>query len=156
MTEFRVRPATPADAEIITANNAAMAAETERRALDPETLRAGVGRVLADPARGVYYLAERDGKVVGQLLITREWSDWRDAWFWWIQSVYVAPEARRQGVYRALYQHGYAAARGQPDVCGLRLYVEQDNTAAQRVYERLGMRRAVYRLYETDWPGRRE
>jgi ribosomal protein S18 acetylase RimI-like enzyme len=119
------------------------------------TVRAGVRRVLADPARGVYYVAQREEKVVGQLLITREWSDWRDGWFWWIQSVYVVPEARRQRVYRRLYQHVVSEAHRQPDVRGLRLYVDTENTRAQRVYESLGMRRARYHFYELEWTGKK-
>jgi ribosomal protein S18 acetylase RimI-like enzyme len=151
MGDITIRIARAADIEIITANNSAMAEETEGRRLRPETLRSGVGRLLSDSNRGVYYLAERDGNVVGQLLITREWSDWRDGWFWWIQSVYVAPDARRQGVYRALHEHVHAEARTRPNVCGIRLYVDQDNARAQQVYQRLGMKRSGYRLYEVDW-----
>lgn len=151
MGDITIRIATAADIAIIAANNSAMAEETEGRRLDAETLRSGVSRLLSDSTRGVYYLAERDGNVVGQLLITREWSDWRDGWFWWIQSVYVTPDARRQGVYRALHEHVHAEARKRPDVCGIRLYVDQDNARAQQVYERLGMKRSGYRLYEVDW-----
>jgi ribosomal protein S18 acetylase RimI-like enzyme len=151
MREITVRTATVADLETIAANNSAMALETEGRRLDPQTIRSGVRHALADSTRGVYYLAERDGRVIGQLLITREWSDWRDGWFWWIQNVYVAPNARRQGVYRAMYEHVKTEARRQPNVCGLRLYVEGDNEQARRVYEHLGMKRSAYRLYEADW-----
>ena len=150
MVDFLLRTATQADVGTIATNNAAMAAETEGRRLDPETLRAGAGRVLSDPSRGVYYLAEREGKVVGQLLITREWSDWRDGWFWWIQSVYVTPEARGHGVYRELYERVRREARRADGVCGIRLYVEQSNTGAQRVYERLGMSRTHYVMYEAE------
>lgn len=151
MSNITIRTATVADVETIAANNLALALEADRHRLDPETVRNGVRRILADPARGVYYVAQREGKVVGQLLITREWSDWRDGWFWWIQSVYVAPDARRRGVYRALHQHVQSQARRQPDVCGIRLYTEGANTAAQHVYERLGMNRSAYVLYELDW-----
>ena len=151
MSEISIRTAAPIDVEAVVANNAAVALETEGRRLDPETLRAGVRRVLSDPTRGVYYLAEIDGRVVGQLLITREWSDWRDGWFWWIQSVFVAPEARRTGVYRVLHKHVVAEARRAGDVCGIRLYTEQANTRAQQVYERMGMKRSAYVMYEMDW-----
>ncbi|MBU0616690.1 MAG: GNAT family N-acetyltransferase [Planctomycetes bacterium] len=151
MSDIRIRTATAADTDAVVANNAAMALETEGRRLDPETLRTGVRRVLADPTRGVYYLAEIDGRVVGQLLITKEWSDWRDGWFWWIQSVFVAPEARRTGVYRVLHEHAVAEARRAGDVCGIRLYTEQGNTRAQQVYERMGMKRSAYVMYEADW-----
>lgn len=153
MSNVTIRTASADDAETVTANNLALAQEAEGRRLDPDTVCSGVRRLLADPTRGVYYLAERDGKVVGQLLITREWSDWRDGWFWWIQSVYVNPDARRQGVYRTLHQHVEAQARHQPDVRGLRLYVDSGNTRAQRVYEQLGMKQSGYILYETDWSG---
>ena len=151
MSQTTIRTATVADVETVVANNAAMAMETEGRRLDPETLRTGVARVLSDPTRGVYYLAEIDGRVVGQLLITREWSDWRDGWFWWIQSVFVVPEARRTGVYRVLHEHVVAEARRAADVCGIRLYTEQANTRAQQVYERMGMQRSAYVMYEADW-----
>jgi GNAT superfamily N-acetyltransferase len=151
MSEITIRTATPADIDTIVASNAAMALETEDRQLDPETLRTGVSSALSDPTRGVYYLAQAGGRVVGQLLITKEWSDWRDGWFWWIQSVFVAPEARRTGVYRVLHEHVVAEARRAGDVCGIRLYTERGNTRAQQVYERLGMQRSPYVMYELDW-----
>lgn len=151
MPDILIRTAAADDLEIIAANNAAMALETEGRALDAETIRSGVGRVLADSTRGVYYLAEVDGKAAGQLLITREWTDWRDGWFWWIQSVYVSPDSRGAGVYKALHRHIEAAARAEPDVRGVRLYVERENVSAQRVYEHLGMKRTGYLFYEIDW-----
>lgn len=153
VSRVNIRTAAANDLDIIVSHNLAMARETEGRRLDPQTVRAGVQRALRDSMRGVYYLAERDGKIVGQLLITREWSDWRAGWFWWVQSVYVAPDARRQGVYRALYEHVLAAARAQPDVCGLRLYVERQNSRAQQAYERLGMKRSAYQIYEAEWHG---
>ncbi len=143
-----VRRASSRDARIIAAHNVAMAAESERRTLDPATVLAGVRRALDDPARGTYYVAERGGRLVGQLLVTREWSDWRDAWFWWIQSVYVEPDARRQGVYRLLHEHVLAAAREGGEVCGLRLYVEAGNRGAQHVYEQMGMTPTGYLLFE--------
>lgn len=151
MNQTNVRIADATDCDWIAANNIAMARETEGIVLDPSTARAGAAHALADPARAVYYLAEREGKTVGQMMITPEWSDWRDAHFWWIQSVYVQPEARGAGVYRALHRHVEALARVRPDVCGLRLYVERENRRAQHVYERMGMRQTSYRLFETDW-----
>lgn len=151
---IRIRVAVAADADTIAAFNRALADESEGRPLDVVRVGAGVRRLLSDPARGVYYVAERGGNVVGQMLVTREWSDWRDGWFWWIQSVYVAPDARRLGVYRRLHQHVAALARGAGDVCGLRLYVEKENTRAQAVYRQLGMTQTAYLLFETDWtPG---
>jgi GNAT superfamily N-acetyltransferase len=148
MSDVHVRPAIEADLEILVAFNRAMAAETEDLGLDVERLRAGMLRVLRDPDRGRYSVAELDGEVVGALMVTREWSDWRDAWFWWIQSVYVAPGARRRGVYSALHRAVLEQARGAGDVCGVRLYVESANRSAQTTYERLGMHAARYRLYE--------
>lgn len=100
---------------------------------------------------GVYYLAEQDGRVVGQLLITFEFSDWRDGLFWWIQSVYVHPSARRGGVYRALHRHVEQEARKSGTACGLRLYVDKRNTRAQQVYRSLGLVPTEYDLYEADW-----
>ena len=147
----RVRPAAPTDLEILVGFNAAMALETEGRRLDPERLRAGVSAALSDPARGAYRVAEADGRVVGALLLTREWSDWRNGWFWWIQSVYVAPDARGRGVYRALHESVLAEARADRDVCGVRLYVEQDNRSAQATYAAVGMHRARYMVYEDDF-----
>jgi GNAT superfamily N-acetyltransferase len=148
MTHVRVREATPDDAATIAAFNLAMARETEDKGLDEAALARGVARALRDPVRGRYFVAERDARVVGCLLVTREWSDWRDAWFWWIQSVYVAPPARRSGVYAALHQDVLSRARAAGDVCGVRLYVETHNHAAQATYARQGMRRAHYLMYE--------
>lgn len=151
MSDIHIRRATPADASAIVAFNLAMAAETEGRRLDREVASHGVRRVLADPSLGVYYLAEQAGSVVGQLLITTEFSDWRDGVFWWIQSVYVHPSARRYGVYRALHEHVERRARRTNGVRGLRLYVAEHNAAAQSVYRSLGLTRSDYDLYELDW-----
>ena len=144
-----VRPAGPSDVDTLAAFNVAMALETESLALDLDTVRRGVAAMLADPAKGSYRVATRDGAVVGQLMITTEWSDWRCGWWWWIQSVYVAPEARRGGVYRALYQSVVDDAARAGDVHGLRLYVEQDNLRAQQTYQALGMARGKYVVFET-------
>ena len=141
-----VRPATPADLPTVVAFNAALANETEGKRLDPATLAAGVAAALADPAKGHYAVAEEAGRVVGQCLVTLEWSDWRNGWFWWIQSVYVLPAARRGGVFRDLYRHLEAAAAARPDVIGLRLYVERDNARAQATYASLGMAEEPYNL----------
>lgn len=151
MSTLRIRRATPADADIIAAANVAMAAETEDRRLDHTRTAAAVRRALSDATLGVYWLAERDGNVVGQLLITTEFSDWRDGVFWWIQSVYVLPAARRTGVYRALHERVVQEARRTAGVCGVRLYVDRHNAAAQAVYRRLGMHETGYRLFEADW-----
>ncbi len=153
-----IRDATPADQEFLAHGNEAMALETEHRTLDPEVVRRGVATALADAVHGRYFVAEdaRDGPV-GQMMVTYEWSDWRNGQFWWIQSVYVPRDFRRRGVFRALYDHVDALARSTPGVCGLRLYVEADNVAAQRTYERCGMVDAGYRVMEVDYsraPGR--
>jgi len=151
MGQAQIRRATLADADTVAAFNQALAVETERRKLDRETVASGVRRLLSDPSRGVYYVADLDGSVVGQLLITYEFSDWRDGVFWWIQSVYVDPSARRRGVYRALHLHVERAARATPGVCGLRLYVDKYNYAAQEVYAKHGLARSDYRVFEKDW-----
>ena len=142
-----IRAATPADVADLVAWNAAMAWETERRRLDPDVLRRGVAGVLEQPRRGFYLVAEHAGVAVGCLLVTFEWSDWRCGDFWWIQSVYVDPAARRGGVFRALYAavEQRAAAAG---AVGLRLYVETENRRAQQTYEGLGMQRCHYWMYE--------
>src|SRR5205823_2058663 len=133
-----VRRAGPADAPVLVEFNLRLAAETEGMSLDPAVLAAGVAAGLADPHKALYFVAEEGGAAVGQLMLTKEWSDWRNGWLWWIQSVYVHPEARRRGVFRALYQHVYQAARADPEVVGLRLYMEQDNHVARQTYLRLG------------------
>lgn len=144
-----IRRATPADAAVVTEFNARLAKESEGKALDATTLAAGVAACLADPEiKGVYFLAEQDGVALGQLCITYEFSDWRNGWMWWIQSVYVRAHARRQGVFRALYQHVHELASNDPGVVGLRLYVEKDNTGAQRTYENAGMELGSYIVYE--------
>lgn len=143
-----LRPAAPADAEAIAARNIAMAEETEGKALDPATIRAGVGAVLADPKKGWYLVAEADGGVIGQAMVTYEWSDWRNGDFWWVQSVYVAPAFRRQGIFTAIFRAVEAAARTRPGVVGLRLYVEKENRTAQETYRCLGMTRSNYAMFE--------
>ena len=148
---MQVRPARADDLEHLVACNAALARETEDRALDDSRLRRGVSALLADRIRGEYFLATEGARVDGCLLVTREWSDWRAGWFWWIQSVYVVPEARRKGVYRALHEDVLRRARAAGDVCGVRLYVDRDNRAAQSVYQRLGMTPTSYSVFETDF-----
>jgi len=143
-----IRRATTDDAETIVRFNRQMAEETEDKRLDPATVRNGVRAVFDGADRGFYLVAEREEAVVGALLVTYEWSDWRNGWFWWIQSVYVQPEARRTGVYRALHRAVRRRARAADEVCGLRLYVERGNAAARTTYEALGMTEASYRMYE--------
>lgn len=144
-----VRAATAADLELLADWAIAMAFETEEKHLDPATIRAGIAAGLADPAKARYLVAWQGERRVGTLMLTTEWSDWRNAWWWWIQSVYVAPEARRSGVFRALYAHAEAEARATSGVCGLRLYVENDNAHAQKTYAALGMADAHYRVFES-------
>ena len=149
--QITVRRALAADLDTLTQFNAAMASETENKTLPADTLRRGVQAVLDDPGRGFYLVAEIDARPAGQLLITTEWSDWRNAWFWWLQSVYVAPEFRRRGIYRALEQQVRQAALAAGNVCGLRLYVDRDNHTAQQVYVNLGMTPSNYDLYEMEF-----
>jgi ribosomal protein S18 acetylase RimI-like enzyme len=151
MPSLEIRRATTNDWELIAAHNAAMAFETEGKRLQPETLRPGTQALLRDERKGFYLLAESDGHVVGQLMVTYEWSDWRNGDFWWIQSVYVRPEARRQGAYRSLYEHLFNEAKQRPDVVGVRLYVAKSNATAQAAYRALGMGESEYDLFEVDF-----
>lgn len=144
----RVREATPPDAEVLVGFAQAMAHETEARDLDGDTLHAGVAALLEDPDRGRVFVAETGGAVVATLMLTREWSEWRNGWFWWIQSVYVHPDHRRSGLYRLLHAHVRALAAADPEVCGIRLYVEHDNVDAQATYRALGMAELPYRVFE--------
>ncbi len=180
---IRVRAATTADVERLANWAIAMALETEHKQLDPDTVRNGVSAVLAEPARGRYFIAECEADAVssntpfttesvadangvagstraepdeciGTLMLTHEWSDWRNGDWWWIQSVYVEFAHRRRGVYRALYDHVHALALATAGVCGLRLYVERENANAQRTYESLGMTDAKYQIYEAEFARR--
>ena len=146
-----IRDATPGDIEAIVDFNARLAEETEGKTLDLGVLTAGVAASLADPTRLRYWLAERDGTVIGQAAVTREWSDWRNGWLWWFQSVYVAPEARGRGVFRALYAHIWESAHDLPDVIGLRLYVEENNAGAKETYRAMGMVHGGYEVFEELW-----
>jgi GNAT superfamily N-acetyltransferase len=148
---IQIRKAAPGDAALVAEFNAQLALETEDLPLNRELVRGGVDRVLGDPAKGVYWLAEVSRQVVGQLMITYEWSDWRNGWFWWIQSVYVKKEWRGRGVFQALYHFVEEQASEQSDVCGLRLYVDARNAAAKTVYQRLGMEHTNYEVFEVDF-----
>jgi ribosomal protein S18 acetylase RimI-like enzyme len=150
---MRIRLATPADAAALTEFNAAMALETEAKELLPEVVGAGVQSLLANPASGFYVIADEGGRAVASLMITREWSDWRNGSFWWIQSVYVRPEWRRRGVYKRLYRHIQELAAQDPSVCGFRLYVERENGRAQATYRALGMKETRYLVFEELKPG---
>lgn len=149
--EVTVRPATLADLDVLVRFSAAMARETEGRTLTLSRLRKGIRSVLESGEHGRYLVAESGASVVGQLLLTYEWSDWRNGVFWWIQSVYVEPSARRRGVYQTLHKHVVRDARERGDVCGVRLYVEKDNAAARAAYAGLGMTATAYRIYEQDF-----
>jgi ribosomal protein S18 acetylase RimI-like enzyme len=146
-----IRPAKPSDIERLAQNHCALAFETENKTLDTEATLLGTRAVLDDPGKGFYLIAERSGEMVGQLQITYEWSDWRNGVFWWIQSVYVAPNARRTGVYRALHDYVFSEARKAGNVCGVRLYVDKENRNAQSTYRAMGMQAAHYDIYEVDF-----
>jgi GNAT superfamily N-acetyltransferase len=150
-----IRQATAADLESLVAFSMAMALETEGRSLDETRLREGTRFLLASPAHGFFMVAETrhldPPELVGQLMITYEWSDWRNGVFWWVQSVYVTPAWRRRGVYRFMHDEIVARAKADANVCGIRLYVEQDNHTAHTVYRRVGLVRSVYQVYEQDF-----
>ncbi len=148
---LQVREARRQDMDMIVSFNAAMALETEKKELDLNILRSGVNAVLDDPRKGVYFIATIGSEIAGQLMITTEWSDWRNGTFWWIQSVYVGSAFRRQGVYRRLHDHVLNRARRNEGVCGVRLYVDKSNQAAQSTYRTLGMSPTHYDLYEIDF-----
>lgn len=143
-----IRPGELKDAKLIAEYNQAMAWETEHKHLDLPTVNRGVARVFGDPKKGFYLVAESKGKMIGQLMVTFEWSDWRDGWFWWIQSVYVKSEYRRQGIFRKLFDSAVQQAKLAGDVVGIRLYVEQDNKKAQATYAGLGMKNPGYFVEE--------
>ena len=145
---MNIRIANAEDADSLVEFNQAMALETEGKQLDPRTLRSGVEAVFSDDRKGFYTVAENAGRIVGGLMITFEWSDWRNSWFWWIQSVYILPQFRGQGVYRRLYEFVLSEAEQRNNVCGFRLYVEKENVSAQRVYEKLGMEISHYLMFE--------
>ncbi|MCC7491315.1 MAG: GNAT family N-acetyltransferase [Fimbriimonadaceae bacterium] len=146
-----IRPAEPRDLDALVLGNAELARETEDTLLDQAVLRAGIAALLADPAKGWYLVAEVDGQVVGQIMLTFEWSDWRNGCLGWLQSVWVAPDHRRQGVFSALLAGLIERARAA-DIVGLRLYVEEHNTRAQEVYRRHGFAAAGYLVYHRDGP----
>lgn len=145
---MNIRLAVRSDAAALVEFNQAMALETEGKTLDAQILQSGVESVFHDEKKGFYVVAEENEQIIGGLMVTFEWSDWRDAWFWWIQSVYILPADRARGIYRLLYEFVKEAAREKQDVCGFRLYVEKENARAQKVYERLGMEASHYLMYE--------
>jgi len=145
---MNIRIAAPEDADALVEFNQAMALETEGKQLNGEVLRQGVEAVFGDEKKGFYVVAEDAGRIVGGLMVTYEWSDWRGRWFWWIQSVYILPEARGQSIYSRLYEFVKGKAAEAGNVCGFRLYVENDNYHAQKVYEKVGMEASHYLMYE--------
>ena len=149
---FHVRHAVAEDADLIVAFNQAMAMETEGRALKDQVIRAGVHRIFDEPAHGFYLVAETAEETIATLMVTREWSDWRNGQFWWIQSVYVKSDYRRRGVYRDMYLFVKELASSQKDICGFRLYVEKDNLIAQKTYRTLDMEETPYLLFEEELP----
>ncbi len=146
--EIRIREARGKDVSVLADFNRRMAMETEGLELDPAVLFSGVQAVFTDPGRGFYLVAEIAGEIAGCLMVTREWSDWRNGEFWWIQSVYVKKDFRRCGVFRALYQTVRKRAEEVSRVCGCRLYVERENYAAQAVYARMGLVETSYKVFE--------
>lgn len=151
-----VRQATSSDITAIAEFNQAMALETEDKILATETIEAGVGRMIQQPALGFYLVAEIEAdndtiEVCGCLGITYEWSDWRNGLFWWIQSVFIPENHRRKGVFGKLYEHVTGLAQEHKDVCGIRLYVERDNINAQKTYHALGMVETEYNLLEVEF-----
>ena len=148
---LQIREASPDDASTIAEIHSRLASETEGRPLDPELINPGVAAVVADSGKGRYWVADVGGDVVGQLLVTYEWTDWRNGMLWWIQIVYVQKDNRRKGVFSALYRHVESLVRQEPEVCGLRLYVEKDNKRAQETYLKLEMVLPGYQVMEVDF-----
>lgn len=146
-----IRDAVLTDLTLLCEFNQAMAVETEDKPLSGDILAKGIKAVFDDPELGFYLIASINEQTAGALMVTREWSDWRNSLFWWIQSVYILPEFRRQGVFQSLYQEVKHRARSDGRVCGLRLYVEQENEKAQRTYKAMGMLETGYRLYEEEF-----
>jgi len=143
-----IRMAVREDIDVLVEFNKAMAMETEGSHLDIDVLRGGVEAVFTDDRKGFYVVADEVGVIIGGLMITFEWSDWRSKWFWWIQSVYIIPKSRRKGIYNRLYEFVREKAKQSGDVCGFRLYVDKENSNAQKVYERVGMSGSHYQMYE--------
>ena len=146
--QINIRNAVRRDAEKIIRFNKSMALETEGKRLDEKISTSGVKAVFDDPKNGFYLIAELNGTVAASLMVTTEWSDWRNGVFWWIQSVYVDPAFRRRGIFRAMYTEARQQAKTTPNVCGCRLCVDKQNTAAQKTYTKLGFEETNYKLFE--------
>lgn len=149
---LRIRTGEQGDAKALAEFNIAMALETENKVLEPEVVANGVQALLENPGHGFYVIAEDSGQIAGALMVTTEWSDWRNSEFWWVQSVYVRREYRRCGIYRRLYEYIKLEAAKRGNVCGFRLYVERDNVVAQQAYSKLGMSETFYRMFEEMMP----
>ena len=143
-----IRLAEIRDGLVLTEFNQAMAFETERKELISKVVSEGVKKILKNSNLGFYVIAERNKEVIGSLMITTEWSDWRNGMFWWIQSVYIKPNERRKGIYTKLYNFIKESANNNPSICGFRLYVENENILAKNAYKTLGMMETGYRIYE--------
>ena len=145
---MNVRKARTDEAEQIAQFQILMAQETEGMALDTEIVRRGVAGVFAEPTRGTYWVVEAEGKLLGSMLVIPEWSDWRCGTVLWIHSLFIQPPARKRGLFRLLYQNLKQQVIQNPNLKGLRLYVDKTNTVAREVYEKLGMNRDHYEMYE--------
>ncbi len=143
-----IRKADTPDIPALAACQVAMAKESEGMVLDLATVTCGIGAIVDDPGKGTYYLAFDIDKLAGMLLITREWSDWRNKWVFWIQSVYTLPAYRRKGIYTALYRYIQEMVLRSPDVCGIRLYADKNNVRAITTYRLLGMSDEHYATFE--------
>ena len=151
--EVRVRKAKLEDTDRMTDFNVRMADETECKKIDVNIVRQGIISVIDDPSKGFYLVAEKDGdsEIVGQLLVTFEWSDWRNKYFWWIQSVYVDPRFRRKKVFSQLYRTLDGLAISNKDICGFRLYLDKQNESAKKVYKSMGFKKTSYEVYEMEF-----
>ncbi|MEK7485697.1 MAG: GNAT family N-acetyltransferase [Planctomycetota bacterium] len=149
--DFWIRHAEEKDLDTLTQFNIELAKETEGKELSLKSISSGIQAILKNAEYGFYLVLEKNRKVVGCLMITTEWSDWRNGFFWWIQSVYVPPDFRRQGIFKALYQRIQTMAKDHPNVCGLRLYVDRENHKAQETYHRMGMEETNYVSYEEEF-----
>ncbi len=145
---YTLRKANASEADQIAAFQIAMAKETENLELDQPTVAAGVKAVFQDPARGIYYVAMHQEAIVGSLLTTFEWSDWRNGTVLWIQSVFVQVDHRGNGVFKTMYEALKQEATANPDIKGIRLYVDKTNSKASKVYDAVGMNGEHYQLYE--------
>ena len=145
---MKIRKADENDFEIIAEYNYYLAYETEDKKLDKDILIKGVKRILSDETKGIYHVCEVDGKVVGQIMYTYEWSDWRNGTFIWVQSVYVHKDYRGKGIFKALYNKVKEICDSSNEYVGVRLYVERENYNAQKTYQKIGMSECNYYMYE--------